>query len=183
MVKILITGANGFIGSHLCDFLINKNHEVYAIIRPKNPLKNLNQYTNGKNLFSNEEKIDFVEEKVQIPSDNENIKLLECNIKNQELLEKIIYGINPKYIFHLGAQSNVIPSWEDPIETIESNIIGTINVFEPIKKYKIKGGGLTLRFGEQNYTGATVLHLHFHLIVPKLKPKSKLAKIVNFPIG
>jgi len=50
-------------------------------------------------------------------------------------------------------------------------------------KYKIKGGGLTLRFGEQNYTGATVLHLHFHLIVPKLRPNSKLAKTVNFPIG
>lgn len=50
-------------------------------------------------------------------------------------------------------------------------------------KYKIKGGGLTLRFGEQNYTGATVIHLHFHLIVPKLNPKSKLAKTINFPIG
>lgn len=52
-----------------------------------------------------------------------------------------------------------------------------------INKYKIKGGGLTLRFGEQNYTGATVLHLHFHLIVPKLKPRSKIAKTVWFPIG
>jgi len=52
-----------------------------------------------------------------------------------------------------------------------------------IDKYKIKGGGLTLRFGDQNYTGATVLHLHFHLIVPKLKPNSKIAKTVNFPIG
>ncbi len=52
-----------------------------------------------------------------------------------------------------------------------------------INKYKIKGGGLTLRFGEQNHTGATVSHLHFHLIVPELKPKTKLAKTVNFPIG
>ncbi|MCX6745750.1 MAG: hypothetical protein NTX00_01900 [Candidatus Parcubacteria bacterium] len=51
------------------------------------------------------------------------------------------------------------------------------------KKYKIKGGGLTLRFGEQNLTGATVRHLHFQLIVPQLKPKSKTATVVNFPIG
>jgi diadenosine tetraphosphate (Ap4A) HIT family hydrolase len=51
------------------------------------------------------------------------------------------------------------------------------------QKYKIKGGGLTLRFGDQNYTGATVLHLHFHLIVPELKTNSKIAKTVNFPIG
>jgi len=51
------------------------------------------------------------------------------------------------------------------------------------KKYKIKGGGLILRFGDQNLTGATVRHLHFQLIVPQLKPKSNLAKIVNFSIG
>jgi GDP-4-dehydro-6-deoxy-D-mannose reductase len=138
MVKIIITGASGFIGSHLCDFCINKNLEVYAIIRPERSLINLNQYTKGKNQFSKGEKIDFIEEKIQIPSDNEKITILECDVKNKELLEKIIHEITPKYIFHLGAQSNVIPSWEDPIETIESNVIGTINVFEPIKQYKLK---------------------------------------------
>lgn len=52
-----------------------------------------------------------------------------------------------------------------------------------IKKYKIKGGGLTLRFGEQIYTGATVSHLHFHLIQPQLKPKTKKAKTIWFAIG
>jgi len=51
-----------------------------------------------------------------------------------------------------------------------------------IKKYKIKGGALSLRFGDTNCTGASVCHLHFHLIVPKLD-KSKKAKTVNFPIG
>src|SRR3990170_4987377 len=51
-----------------------------------------------------------------------------------------------------------------------------------IKKNKIKGGGLTFRFGDSVYTGATVRHLHMHLIVPKLASK-KLAFSVNFPIG
>lgn len=51
-----------------------------------------------------------------------------------------------------------------------------------IKKYKIKGGALSLRFGDTNYTGASVYHLHFHFIVPKLD-KNKKAKTVNFPIG
>ena len=51
-----------------------------------------------------------------------------------------------------------------------------------IKKYKIKGGALTLRFGDTQYTGATVCHLHFHFIVPELD-KNKEAKVVNFPIG
>lgn len=52
-----------------------------------------------------------------------------------------------------------------------------------LKKYKAKGGGLTLRFGESSYTGSTVSHLHFHLIIPEFDKKTKQAKIVYFPIG
>ncbi len=51
------------------------------------------------------------------------------------------------------------------------------------RKYKIRGGGLILRFGDTDYTGSTVCHLHFHLIVPKLDKRSKQAKTVWFPIG
>lgn len=50
-----------------------------------------------------------------------------------------------------------------------------------VKKYKIPGGGFTMRFGDSNYTGATVTHLHAHLIVPETK--SGKAKTVSFPIG
>lgn len=44
-------------------------------------------------------------------------------------------------------------------------------------EFSLPGGALTLRFGDPRYTGATVRHLHFHLIVPKLETT------VNFPIG
>ncbi len=50
-----------------------------------------------------------------------------------------------------------------------------------IKEYKIKGGGLTMRFGDTHYTGATIKHIHFHLISPK-NVKGKV-KPVYFPIG
>lgn len=52
-----------------------------------------------------------------------------------------------------------------------------------IKKWKIKGGGFTMRFGDTNYTGASVSHIHFHIISPELNKKTKRAKSVNFPIG
>ena len=52
-----------------------------------------------------------------------------------------------------------------------------------IEKYKIAGGGLTVRFGDTKFTGATVCHLHFHLISPELNKKTKRGKTVYFPIG
>jgi diadenosine tetraphosphate (Ap4A) HIT family hydrolase len=52
-----------------------------------------------------------------------------------------------------------------------------------IKEYKIKGGVLAIRFGDTNYTGASVSHLHFHLISPKKDKKTSRARTVNFPIG
>lgn len=51
------------------------------------------------------------------------------------------------------------------------------------KTFSITGGGITLRFGDPVYTGATVAHLHFHLIVPKLDPVTNKAAAVSFPIG
>ena len=51
-----------------------------------------------------------------------------------------------------------------------------------VKKFNIKGGGLVLRFGDTDFTGATVCHLHFSLIYPEADKKG-IGKIVNFPIG
>lgn len=50
-----------------------------------------------------------------------------------------------------------------------------------LKKFKIKGGGITMRFGDTLYTGATVKHLHAHLIVPVVKNGKPFP--VYFPIG
>ncbi|MFX1307499.1 MAG: GDP-mannose 4,6-dehydratase, partial [Promethearchaeota archaeon] len=69
---------------------------------------------------------------------NENFVFLECDLENASLLENIIIKINPKYIFHFGAQPLVLPSWKDPITTIKTNVIGTINIFEPVKKHRLK---------------------------------------------
>ncbi|MFA6300867.1 MAG: HIT domain-containing protein [Candidatus Paceibacterota bacterium] len=51
-----------------------------------------------------------------------------------------------------------------------------------LKKFNVKGGALSVRFGDTDHTGATVCHLHFHLISPKLN-KQKKAQTVYFPIG
>lgn len=138
MDKILITGANGFLGSHLADFCILKNYEVYGLERPNQIYRNLAHYTNDTLKFSEKEKKKFFNEKIEIITNNKNLKIIECDLNNAPLLEKILTGIKPNFIFHFGAQPLVIPSWEDPIATIQTNVIGTINVFEAIKNHKIK---------------------------------------------
>jgi len=50
-----------------------------------------------------------------------------------------------------------------------------------IKKYHLEGGGIAMRFGDTAYTGATITHIHMHLIVPKLK--NGRAVPVIFPFG
>jgi len=52
-----------------------------------------------------------------------------------------------------------------------------------IKRFKIKGGSLAMRFGNTNFTGASVSHIHFHIISPKINKKTGRAMKVNFPIG
>lgn len=52
-----------------------------------------------------------------------------------------------------------------------------------INKWQIKGGALCMRFGDTRFTGASVNHLHFHIVSPKLNKKTKRAKVVEFHIG
>ncbi len=138
MDKIIITGANGFLGSNLIDFCIKKDIDIYAIERPEQVYRNLAQYTDNKLTFSDNEKLNLFGENIKIPTNNRKLNIIECDIKNASLLERIISEIKPKFVFHFAAQPYIIASWEDPVNTIETNVIGTINVFEPIKKRKIK---------------------------------------------
>ena len=109
MNRILITGSNGFIGSHLIDLLIKKNQRIYALNRPSSSNEKLIHYTNDKIRFLDEDKIDFCGERILIPSKNKNLTFLDCDIKNAPLLEKIIMNIKPEYIFHFAAQPYIIP--------------------------------------------------------------------------
>src|SRR3989344_2608024 len=109
-LKIFITGAGGFMGSHLVEFLQAKGHEVHGIFfGPVNLVSEIKHKAN----------------------------LTECDIRNKEKLKDIISKVKPHNIYHLAAQSYPTVSWAEPALTTETNIIGTINLFECIKEAKL----------------------------------------------
>jgi len=108
----LITGITGFVGSHLSEFLLDKNVEIYGIERWRSKTEN----------------IDHIKDK---------LKLIKADVRDAHSIENVIKKVEPNYIFHLAAQSFVPMSWNAPIETLETNIIGTVNLLEGVRKSEI----------------------------------------------
>ncbi|MBD3196872.1 MAG: NAD-dependent epimerase/dehydratase family protein [Candidatus Lokiarchaeota archaeon] len=133
MGKILITGADGFIGSHLTDFYLNRNENVVALKKPHLSVFNLLHYTDEKDYFPPKDLQDFEGFKIQIPTNNDKLDIFECDLNDKYLTTNIIQQLQPNYIFHFGAQPNVLESWKDPNYTIKTNVLGTINIFEALK--------------------------------------------------
>ncbi|NMC04596.1 MAG: NAD-dependent epimerase/dehydratase family protein [Candidatus Lokiarchaeota archaeon] len=119
-MKFIVTGACGFIGSHLADFCLSRGHDVLAIAKPKVDLVNLRHLTTKS---------------MEIPG---NFELVEADVRDAKRMHEIIERVKPDGIFHMAAQSLVQPSWENPVETFDTNINGTVNVFEPVKKLGLK---------------------------------------------
>ncbi|WP_298035498.1 GDP-mannose 4,6-dehydratase [uncultured Dysosmobacter sp.] len=67
----------------------------------------------------------------ELPSE---IKMVECDVRYPESVEKVVLEYMPEQIFHLAAQSYPTVSWDRPYETIETNVNGTVAVYEAVKK-------------------------------------------------
>ena len=114
MKKIIVTGGNGFIGSNLVNFLIKQKYFVINIDK--------NKYSKGSYLLKKEIK-------------SKNYKFFNLDISNKKILE-ILVKYKPDVIFNLAAETHVDRSIESPKDFISSNILGTFNILEQIRKYK-----------------------------------------------
>jgi len=111
--KVLITGNTGFKGTWLTNFLLIMNSKIIGISKdiPTQP-----------SMFKDTIK-------------NDQIKQYYFNIKNFEKFNNIMKKDKPDILFHLAAQPLVKKSYEDTIDTWETNVIGTVNLLESLKKY------------------------------------------------
>jgi UDP-glucose 4-epimerase len=113
-MRVLITGGAGFIGSHLCEALLNKGYEVGVI----------------DNLSTGRKR------NIQHLLTNENFEFFQTTIMNEWVLEDLISQSD--VVYHLAAAVGVKLIIEKPVETIETNIRGTENVLKFANKARKK---------------------------------------------
>lgn len=116
MKKVIVTGGNGFIGSNLINFLIQKNYFVINIDK--------STYSKNSYILKNLSKRNYIFYKLDI---NNKKKILNILKKNK-----------PNAIFNLAAETHVDRSIDSPKEFINSNICGVFNLLEAIREYKRK---------------------------------------------
>ena len=108
--RVLITGITGFVGSHLADYLLGlPGLEVHGMRRWR----------------SRTEHIDHLSKRIAI---------VECDLRDQVSVTRAIQQVRPDKIFHLAAQSFVPTSWHAPEESLHTNILGTLHLFEAVRQ-------------------------------------------------
>lgn len=119
--NILVTGGAGFIGSHLVDKLLNENFRVVVV-------DNFNDFYAPEIKRAN----------IAAHSANPDFRLFETDISRREDLNKVFAEENFDVIVHLAARAGVRPSLENPVDYVESNITGTVNLLELAKDFGVK---------------------------------------------
>lgn len=120
-MKILITGVTGFIGFHLANLLLVKNHDVVGI-------DNLNNYYEQS----------LKEDRLIIMKKHDNFVFYKVDLKDKPSVDHIFETHRPDYVINLAAQAGVRYSISNPYAYVDSNLIGFMNILEACRNYPVK---------------------------------------------
>jgi GDPmannose 4,6-dehydratase len=117
--RALITGLTGMVGSHLADYLLtHTDWEIYGMCRWRSPFDNIQHL------------VPRIEGK-------DRIHLLYGDLNDYISLQHVVESCRPDYVFHLAAQSYPRTSFDAPLDTLNTNILGTARLLEVIYRAKL----------------------------------------------
>ncbi len=149
--KVLVTGAAGFIGFHVCRNLINKGSDVIG-------LDNINDYYDiGLKKARLNELYKLSEEQKK-----SKFSFIKCDLENKSSLDSLFSEKKPRKVIHLAAQAGVRFSIDNPSNYINSNLVGFGNLLEQCKTYEVEhllyassssiyGGNTKIPFSENDF--------------------------------
>lgn len=136
-MKILVTGAAGFIGFHLSERLLAEGHTVVGIDNI-NDYYDINlKYARLKELGIDRKNAEVFYQEL-ISSTNENFKFIRLNLEDKEELLQLFTTEKFEVVCNLAAQAGVRYSIENPDAYIQSNIVGFLNILECCRHHEIK---------------------------------------------
>jgi GDP-4-dehydro-6-deoxy-D-mannose reductase len=113
MRKVLVTGVTGFAGSHLVDYMLTRGDcEIVGIQRWRSRTENIEHFA-------------------------DRITLLECDLRDATSTFDTVSKVRPDWIFHLAAQSFVPTSWSAPTESLTTNVLAQVNIFEAVRRLEL----------------------------------------------
>ncbi len=117
-MKALITGITGMVGSHLADFVLeNTDWEICGVCRWRSPLDNVEHLLDRANR-------------------KDRVRFLYADLNDYVSLQQAIEESLPDYVFHLAAQSYPSTSFSSPLDTMNTNILGTERLLEALRRCK-----------------------------------------------
>lgn len=120
-MKILITGAAGFIGFHLSEKLLKLSYKVIGI-------DNLNDYYD----------VGLKNDRLDILNEYDDFNFYKVDIKNKIDVDNVFEENRPNYVINLAAQAGVRYSIENPLAYVDSNLVGFVNILEACRAYPVK---------------------------------------------
>jgi UDP-glucose 4-epimerase len=114
LIKSLVTGGCGFIGSHLVELLINEGHQVTV----------LDNFSTGRQ--SNLEHL----------INSEKLKIIQGDLLDLRTVKEVVRDFH--YVYHMAALADIVPSILNPKDYFDTNVTGTVNLLEAIKESSIR---------------------------------------------
>jgi UDP-glucuronate 4-epimerase len=143
-MEILVTGAAGFVGMHVCQRPLERGEEVIGI-------DNLNSYYD----------VSLKEARLKELVKYSNFHFLRLDISDRDAMNSVFEKEHPELVVHLAAQAGVRYSLTNPHEYVDSNLVGFVNILEGCRLVKIKhlvygssssvyGGNTKIPFSEED---------------------------------